>query len=255
MTKKEIESANSEAIENSRILPDHAIKDRKNFLTAKRLETVVAILLGITTLLSAWAAWIGSLHGGIQSINFTKSNNMASQGTAEYNLEMQLYLSDYMAWNIINNYYYDLESAKADGNQAEINRINDKIENFKKQNVSDILAEGIKWMEDNNQDNPFKMPGMTEKYFESAQGKINLSQELLEEGERDNTKGDSYHLVTVIYSLTLFLLGIVGTFKDMPNRIAVLSIAVVCLIFAFIYMCTIPLPTGFAQMNFFEFNQ
>ena len=96
MTKKEIESANSEAIENSGIPPDNAIKDRKNFLTAKRLENVVAILLGITTLLSAWTALIGSLHGGIQSI----------------------------------------------------------------------------WMEDNNQDNPFKTPSMTEKYFDSAHSKI-----------------------------------------------------------------------------------
>ena len=39
-------------------------------------------------------------------------------------------------------------------------------------------------------------------------------------------KGDSYNLVTVIYSLTLFLLGIIGTFKNMPNKITVLAIAV-----------------------------
>ena len=81
------------------------------------------------------------------------------------------------------------------------------------------------------------------------------SQEQLEEGKRDNTKGDSYMLVTVIYSLTLFLLGIVGTFKNLPNRIAVLAIAFGFLIFAFLYMCTIPLPTGFDKMNFFEFKK
>ena len=58
----------------------------------------------------------------------------------------------------------------------------------------------------------------------------------------------------VFYCLPL-LLGIIGTFKDMPNRITVLLIAVGFLIFAFIYMCTIPLPTGFGQMNFFEFKK
>ena len=52
-----------------------------------------------------------------------------------------------------------------------------------------------------------------------------------------------------------FLLGIVGTYKNMPNRIAVLAIAVVCLVLAFAHMCTIPLPTGFENMNFFEFNK
>ena len=88
-----------------------------------------------------------------------------------------------------------------------------------------------------------------------AQKNLEQSQELLQEGMRDNTKGDSYNLVTVIFSMTLFLLGIINTFKDMPNRIVVLSIAVAFLIFAVIYMCTIPLPTGFGQMNFFEFNK
>jgi len=229
-------------------------KEKKPFITVKKIETVVAILLGITTLLSAWATWIGSLHSGIQSINFTKSNNMASQGTAEYNFGMQLYVSDYMAWNIVKDYNYELELAKEDGNQTKVKLITDKIERFKKQSVGLILSEGIKWMEENNEDNPFKMPGMTEMYFQSGQNKLNQSQELLQEGMRDNTKGDSYNLVTVIYSLTLFLLGIIGTFKEMPNRIAVLAIAFAALVFAVIYMCTIPMPTGFGQMNFFEFN-
>lgn len=227
---------------------------KKSPLTLKRLETVVAILLGITTLLSAFASWIGHLHGGIQSINFTKSNNMASQGTAEHNLGMQSYLADYMTWNAIKDYEYDLEMAKSDGDQAKIDLINEKIDTFTKQNVTGVLAEAIEWMNENNEDNPFTMPGMAEKYFDSARKTFDQSRELLEEGKRDNTKGDSYMLVTVIYSLTLFLLGIVNTFKDIPNRIAVMSIAVLCLISAFIYMCTIPMPTGFEHMNFFDFN-
>lgn len=70
-----------------------------------------------------------------------------------------------------------------------------------------------------------------------------------------NAKGDSYMLVTVIYSLTLFLLGIVGTFKNMSNRKAVLAIAVAFLVFGVIYMLTIPLPTGFGNMDFFNFNK
>lgn len=235
--------------------PDNAIKDRKTVLTAKRLETVVAVLLGITTLLSAWASWIAHLHGGLQSIHFTESNNTASQSTAEYNLGMQAYLSDYMVWNTAKDYYYELEAAKIDGDQEQINLISEKIKTFEAQNGSEILTEAVKWMEENDEDNPFNMPGMAEKYFESAQGTAGQSQELLKEGKYDNKKGDSYQLVTVIYSLVLFLLGIVGTFKNMPNRVAVLSIAVVFLVFGIIYMCTIPLPTGFSQMNFFEFNK
>ena len=255
MADKETKPAICETHDQESAAPDNAIKDRKSFLTTKKLETVIAILLGVTTLLSAWASWIGHLHGGLQSINFTKSNNMASQGTSEYNMGMQLYHADYMTWNTAKDYYYELEQAKIDGNQAKIDLINEKIKSFEEQNASEILREGFKWMEENNEDNPFKMPGITEKYFETAQKDFNQSQELLEEGKRDNSKGDSYLLVTVIYSLTLFLLGIVNTFSDMRNKNVVLSIAVAFLIFGFIYMCMIPLPTGFESMNFFEFIQ
>ena len=253
--RKKNKSAQSEEVKRSSASPDNALKDRKTILTNKRIETVVAILLGVTTLLSAWASWIGHLHGGIQSINFTNSNNVSAQATAEYNICMQTYLADYMVWNTVVDYHYDLEVAKNDGDQTKINILNKKIDNFKKNNTSDLLAEGVKLMEENHGNSPFDMPGITEKYFESAQKTLNQSHELLEEGKRDNKKGDSYLLVTVIYSLTLFLLGMVGTLKDIPNRITLLTIAIVCMIFAFIYMCIIPLPTEFGQMNFFEFNK
>ncbi len=234
--------------------PENALRDRKTIITAKRLETVVAVLLGITTLLSAWASWIAHLHGGIQSINFTKSNNLASIGSAEYNLDMQVFLTDFMLWSSYKDYKYELEAAKAAGDQEKSALLTKKIEELKKQGGSEVFAEAIKWMKENGADNPFLMPGIDDKYFKLANEKLNESQNKLEEGMKDNTKGDSYMLVTVIYSLTLFLLGIVGTFKNMPNRIAVLGIAVAFLIFAFIYMCMIPLPTGFDNMNFFEFK-
>ncbi|MBR1482614.1 MAG: hypothetical protein IJ598_06565 [Ruminococcus sp.] len=235
--------------------PENAIKDQKVFWTTKKVETCVAILLGITTLLSAWASWIGSLHSGIQSINFTKSNNMASAGTAEYNSCLQLYIADCMTWTTLSDYYYDLEIAKADGDESKIKFLTEKINNFISQGASDTLTEAVKWMDENGKSNPFEMPGIKDKYFGTAEEKIAESQELLKEGQRDNTKGDSYNLVSVIYSLVLFLLGIVGIFKTLPNRVVVMIIAAAFLIFAFIYMCTIPLPTGFDQMNFFEFNK
>lgn len=35
----------------------------------KITELVIVIMLGITALLTAWASWIGSLHGGNQATN------------------------------------------------------------------------------------------------------------------------------------------------------------------------------------------
>lgn len=258
--KKEKTSSDSELPKGKTVAkdgaaPGNALKGRKVFWTEKRVETVVAVLLGITTLLSAWATWIGSLHSGIQSINFTKSNNMASEGNSEYNSRLQLYIADYSVWNALNDYYFELEMAKSDGDKANEKLLNKKIDNLIKQSASETLVKGIKWMKENGKTNPFEMPGINEEYFGEAQKKVDQSKEYLAEGQRDNTKGDSYNLVSVVYSLTLFLLGIVGVFKTLPNKVVVMTIAGAALIFAFFYMCTIPMPTGFDQMNFFEFTK
>ncbi len=53
------------------------------------LEIIVVVLLGITALLTAWATWIGSLHGGNQATNYTKSNNIAADGNARWNQAAQ----------------------------------------------------------------------------------------------------------------------------------------------------------------------
>ena len=106
--------------------PDNAIPDKKVFWTSKKLETVVAILLGIATLLSAWSSWIGSLHSGIQSINFTKSNNTSSEGTAAYNSSLQMYIADYMVWNTLCDYTSDLELAKAEGNEVKVKHLEEQ---------------------------------------------------------------------------------------------------------------------------------
>lgn len=49
------------------------------------LEIIIAIFLGVTALATAWASWIGSLHGGNQATNYTTSNNLAADGNSRYN--------------------------------------------------------------------------------------------------------------------------------------------------------------------------
>lgn len=48
------------------------------------------------------------------------------------------------------------------------------------------------------------------------------------------------------------MLGIVGMFKNIPNRMFILIVAIVAFVFATIYMFTIPMPTGFSIGSFFK---
>lgn len=77
------------------------------------------------------------------------------------------------------------------------------------------------------------------------------SEAVLAEGQSDNTKGDTFNLVTVIYSVVLFMLGIVGTFRRLPNRMLITIVAIAGFLFGTIYMFTIPFPTGFNFLSYF----
>lgn len=239
-------------METKKELADSQVeKKSRPFWSEGRIEILVAILLGVTAMLSAWASWIGSLHGGNQATNYTKSNNLASEGNSDYNAGLQMYLSDIMTWNTIMDYTFDLVLAESEGDETKVELLNEKLETYAQQNASEILLEGLDWMDENDADSPFDMPNITDKYFTLAQEELVESQALLEEGMNDNAKGDAYNLVSVIYSLVMFLLGIVGIFKRLPNRAVVLLIAAVGLVLVTIYMCTLPLPTGFDPLSYF----
>lgn len=226
-------------------------KTKKPLLSENKIEIIVAILLGLTALLTAWATWIGSLHGGNQATNYTKSNNLASEGNSAYNAGLQLYLSDLMAWNTMMDYSFDLSVAELEKDTVRVEMLNEKLENYLQENASQILMDGLLWMNENGATSPFDKPGLVDEYFTEANDLLNQSREVLEEGQRDNARGDAYNLVNVVYSIVLFLLGIVGIFKGLPNRTAVMIIAAIGLVLATIYMCTIPMPTGFDITSFF----
>lgn len=225
-------------------------KTKKPLFSENTIEVLVAIFLGITALLTAWASWIGSLHGGNQATNYTKSNNLASEGNSEYNAGLQTYLSDLMVWNTLMEYSFDQDLAELEGNNEKYQLIEEKMDSYIEQNGSEILAEAAGQMTD-GMNSPFEVPGMMDKYFENANALLDESRAILEEGQRDNSNGDAYNLVNVIYSVVLFMLGIVGIFKKLPNRTVVLFIAVIGLVLATIYMITIPMPTGFDIGSFF----
>ena len=226
---------------------------KKLFITEARLEICIAILLGITAFLMAWASWISSLHGGNQATNYTKSNNLAAEGNADWNEASQVMMQDMLVWNTIVDYSFDSEIARSKGLNEEADAIDQKMQKLMTDNCSPQMLDARAWASGQSTlENPFNKEGFRESYFTEAQEKLAESQALLEQGMADNANGDKYGLVSVFYSLVLFLLGIVGIFKRIPNRLILVVISLVFLVIASIYMATIPLPTDFALANYFK---
>lgn len=237
------------------------VKEKKDskflaFFTENRMELITAIFLGLTALFTAWAGWIGSLHGGNQATNYTESNNYASMGNSSWNEASQNLMQDMMTWNTISDLLIEETFAEEKGNADEVEKLDWKIDQIITDNCTPEFADAIAWAMDQAEAtgefvSPFDKEGYQDSYYTEAQEYLDTADELLEQGKADNTAGDSFNLVTVIYSVTLFLLGIVGIFKNLPNRVIVLCVAILAFIIATIYMWTLPLPTGFALSSFF----
>lgn len=222
----------------------------KNGINESTLELIIAILLGITAILTAWATWIGSLHSGNQSTNYTKSNNLSAMGNSMYNEAAQNYMQDVILWNTINDYIFDRDLAEANGKTKDADMIDEKINLLIEDNCTPEFEEAIDWAFAEEK-SPFDKEGYVDSYYEEALATIDEADDLLEQGRQDNANGDAYGLVSVLYSVVLFMLGIVGIFKKLPNRMVVTIISAVLLVLATIYMITIPLPTDFSLASFF----
>lgn len=233
-----------------RVVMNEKIKKKRD--PEKILEIIVAVFLGITALATAWASWIGSLHGGNQATNYATSNNLSSEGNSMYNEAAQNLMQDMMLWNEISDVLIESSYAEEKNDTEAVEKYDWKLEKLLNDNCSAELAQAITWaMEQDEDTSPFDKEGFTDSYFTDAKEMIAEADKLLEQGKKDNANGDAFGLVTVIYSVVLFLLGIVGTFKQLPNRYVILGVAIAGFLFATIFMFTIPMPTGFNILSYF----
>lgn len=236
------------------------------------IELIVVIMLGVTALFTAWGSWIGSLHGGNQATSYTTSNNLASEGNSEYNAGVQQMNQDMLLWNDISDMQMEISFAQENGDDVTVAKVCYQLFYKLDENLTERMAEAIgwnyimseaeysdpigtvlAWMEsDEAYSSPFFDEEYVAGYFETANELLAQSQEALEIGKEANANGDAYGLVTVIYSVVLFLLGIVSSFNSTKNKQVIVIISLVAFLFATIYMFTIPMPTGFDITSFFS---
>ena len=240
-------------------------KEKKSFLSENAIEIITVILLGVTALLTAWASYAGSIHGGNQATNYAKSNNIASDGNSRYNEAVQRMAQDQEIWNQISEYEVAILYADSIGDEDALSENVWKLQWLCYDNLTDEMAELIgydsytfgdgdgdiddilNWLNDESGKaitSPFVNEEFVNSYFEDSLNVLAESEEVLAQGQQDNANGDKFSLVSVIYSVVLFLLGIVGVFTNKKNKLVVLAISIVCLLIAFIFMLTIPLPTS-----------
>lgn len=261
--KEAIKTEETKAAEKAKETKEVKAEGKKSFLNENVLEVITVVLLGITALLTAWASYVGSIHGGNQATNYATSNNISSDGNSLYNTAAQNLAQDMGIWNTIASYEVEILYAESVKDNAAIEANIWKLQWFCEDNLPENMAAAIgydtvkftdgendtqdilTWLKDDKAiTSPFSSQEFIDKYFDEANAKLEEAEKTIEQGKQDNANGDKFSLVTVIYSVALFLLGIVGVFKSTTNKKIVLAISAVCLIIAVIFMVTIPLPAS-----------
>lgn len=150
------------------------------------LEIIIAVFLGVTALATAWASWIGSLHGGNMSTNYTKSNNLAADGNARWNEASQTLMQDMQVWNMISDYQVEVLYADQTGDESKLYESAYKIKFICADNLTQEIADLINydfdfdadqiidWVKNNEKStvSPFSDEDYVNSYYADAQEKI-----------------------------------------------------------------------------------
>ncbi len=210
------------------------------------LELIIVILLGITAVLTAYASWQASLYDGNQASAYTESTAILSDANSLYTQDYQSYMQDLNTWNQIEDIRTDLLYAQDKNDAAEVERLQYKLDVIMFNNVDDRFQAAIDWADAQEEyTSPFEKEGFYDEYYQDADAKYEEGWAKMDEGQLANDLGDKQGLVTVIFSVVLFLLGIVSTLKNIKIRMAVVVLSFGTLVFGVIMMLSVPLlPIG-----------
>lgn len=208
------------------------------------LEIIIVALLGITAVLTAYASWQASLYDGNQASSYTQSTSTFGEANSMYNEAAQYIAQDMATWNEISDLRTDLIYAQDNNDAAEEERLQYKLDVIMYNNVDDHLQGAIDWADaQTDYASPFDQEGFYESYYTDADAMYAQGQAYMDDGSNYNDLGDKQGLVTVIFSVVLFLLGIVSTLKNVKIRIAVTALSFFTLIYGFISMMSVPMLT------------
>ena len=225
--------------------------------TISDFNTLVAIMLAICALTTAWATWIGDLHGSDQDSNYAKAERLNTEANSSYNLNAQLYIAVFNVWTHVYDLNAEIQLLESAGNTQEANAKREQMNSYIETNCPDyenFKSAVYTALEKGGTTTPFdEYPESS--FFADSEKLAEEAAQAREDGNRCNLANDSYGLVSVLYSLCLFLFGMVGFYKQRLPRRIVFTVGVVVFVVATVYMCSLPLPDNFDFANYLKLSR
>ena len=220
---------------------DENALEEKSVKFNKVFELVIAILLGVTAVITAWAAWQGSLYDSTQAKYYTLGNATLADGNARWNEASQTLAQDMNTWNQISALQVDLDYANFRGDTDTAEAAQYKLDMLM-YGVSDELTAAIEWA--NAQENyatPFEKDGVIDSYYADASAVMDEGYAQIDQGDEANNWADKLGLVSVTRAVAMVLVGSGGVSQRKRKKLIIASVSVAALIFGVVIMLQVPI--------------
>ena len=191
-----------------------------------RVEQIIAIMLGLAAIITAWTAFQGSQLGDKVQESFSEGIRVSDQASQEYNTAVATDNQDQAIF---------LEYAKALVAEDEVTSTY-----IYQSLMSPELAAAIDWWveqpDEGGPDSPFveENPNWDNTSWTTAAELDAQAQQYFDEAKEADTKGDDFDLLEVIVTLSLFLFGIASLVRQQKIQVALAGIGCVILVYSIV---------------------
>jgi hypothetical protein len=204
---------------------------------ATKLEVVITVLLGVTTILGAFAAYCSALWGGEMQTSYTQSVTVTNHANTIY-LEA---LSDLNSFQV--------NDMKDDIIYSEWKDNTEKGDHETAAYFFSKLSEGLQKDLSDNPKDVSEYEKEQNAYLDSINLRLSQSVQLndsakilLTKGNSANKVGDDFTLCTVLFTIVLFFLGLASLKTRSTMQKTYVMLAVVILVLSLVRLVTIPFP-------------
>jgi len=205
----------SETLDTDSSKPNTSSKDR--------LEFVIAVMLGLAAIITAWTAFQSTQLGDKVQESFSEGIRTSDQASQEYNTALA---TDNQSQAIF------LEYAKAAvaGDEVTAAYIKDTL-------MTPELAAAVEWWieqpEETGPESPFveENPNWDDSSWVTAEELDVKAQEYFDAAKKADTDGDRFDLLQVIVTLSLFLFGVASLARQQKIQIGLAALGGVGLVY------------------------
>ena len=197
-------------------------------------ELVIALLLGIASIITAWSSYQASLYDGEMAAANTRAGVLAAEAESLYLEGNQQYLSDGQLFDRLTE--LGVQEGSADPAAAAV--ATETIEILSFQSMTEDFGAAMEWANAENEADPefFTHPQASEEYQLALFGGY---QEVKDEADAAmtvsgayNDLGDRLTLATVLLAISLFLFGIAALIRGTRTRYLITGVATVVTVVA-----------------------